>query len=55
MVPEYLAEEYKAVTEEEGTISSIIVRVSPFASESGIKYCLESKKDVRIFLKTLTR
>lgn len=46
MASEYLAEEYKAVTEEEGIISSLIVRVSPFAVEPGIKYCLESKKDV---------
>ncbi|GJQ66748.1 hypothetical protein Trydic_g4688 [Trypoxylus dichotomus] len=45
MVPEYLAEDYKAVTEEDGVISSLIVRVSPFATEPGIKYCLETKKD----------
>lgn len=46
MVPEYLAEEFKAVIDEEGSTSSITIRVSPFhPTEPGIKYCYESKRE----------
>lgn len=45
MVPEYLAEEYKADTEKDGSISNIIVRVEPPSSETPIKYCFDSKKE----------
>lgn len=47
MAPEYLAEEYRALTDQDGSVSCIIIRVSPYhPSEPGIKFCLESKRDV---------
>lgn len=50
MVPEYLAEEYKAIMDENGSAYSIIVRVIPSSSsdsEASIKYCNESKREVK--------
>lgn len=48
IAPEYLAEEFKAVVDEEGSTSCIIIRVTPFhLTESGVKYCYDSKREVR--------
>ncbi|CAH1364546.1 tyrosine-protein kinase hopscotch [Tenebrio molitor] len=47
IAPEYLSEVYKAVTEEDGSICSVFVKVASVVNvETDIKYCLESKKDV---------
>lgn len=47
MAPEYLAEEYRALTDQDGSVSSIIIRVSPYhPTEPGVKFCFESKKEV---------
>lgn len=48
MVPEYLAEEYKGLTDEDGSICSIVVRVSPGLPSALIKYCFEHKRDVSL-------
>ncbi|KAB0805260.1 hypothetical protein PPYR_02230 [Photinus pyralis] len=46
MAPEYLAEEYKAVTDHNGALTSVIVRVSPFHTpQPGIRYCLDSERE----------
>lgn len=47
MAPEYLAEEYKAMTDQDGVTHSITIRVSPYHPTCpGVKYCFDSKKDV---------
>lgn len=48
MAPEYLAEEYKAQTDMEGSIFNVIIRVVPNDSDCNLKYCNESKRDVSI-------
>ncbi|VEN64270.1 unnamed protein product [Callosobruchus maculatus] len=46
IAPEYLSEVYKAVMDDNGAISSVYIKVSPYHPvEPGIKYCLESKKE----------
>lgn len=51
MVPEYLSEDFKAVIDENGSTCSIIIRVSPYhATEPGVKYCHESKREVIHFV-----
>lgn len=46
MAPEYLAEEYKAVTDQDGAISNIYVKVSPFhETQPGIRISFESKRE----------
>ncbi|KAF5274388.1 hypothetical protein FQA39_LY07268 [Lamprigera yunnana] len=46
MAPEYLAEEYKAITDVEGVTYTICVKVSPFhPTQPGIRICYESKRD----------
>lgn len=51
MVPEYLAEEFKAIVDENGSSSSIILRVTPYhPTEPGIKFCYESKREVTIHI-----
>lgn len=48
IAPEYLSEVYKAVTDEEGVVCAITIKVTPHhPTEPGIKYSSESKKDVR--------
>lgn len=47
MAPEYLSEEYRAVTDMEGSVCSVYVRVSPFhPSEPGVRVCYDSKREV---------
>lgn len=51
MAPEYLAEEYKALTDQNGSVSNVYVKVSPQqATEPSIKVCSESKKEVMILI-----
>lgn len=45
MAPEYLAEEYKAYIDKNGSVSHIVIRISPQSTDSNIKYCFESKRD----------
>lgn len=46
MVPEYLTEEYKCLTEDDGSICSIAIRVAPASPTPLIKYCYEHRRDV---------
>ena len=48
IAPEYLSEVYKAVTDEDGAVCSVFIKTTPnHPTEPGIKYCMESKKEVR--------
>lgn len=47
MAPEYLTEEYKAVTDQNGSVSNIYLKISPqHSAEPSIKISYESKKEV---------
>ncbi|RZC37630.1 tyrosine-protein kinase hopscotch [Asbolus verrucosus] len=47
IAPEYLSEVYKAVTDEDGAVCSIFIKITPYhPTAPGIKYCFESKKDL---------
>lgn len=46
IAPEYLAEEFRAVTDQNGSVCNINIKVSPFhPSEPGIRICYDSKHD----------
>lgn len=52
IAPEYLSEVYKADMDQEGTICKVIIKVTPHhPTEPGIRYALESKKDVSNLLR----
>lgn len=47
IAPEYLSECYKAVIDQNGSTCSVFIKVSPYDSlEPGLKYCMDSKKEV---------
>lgn len=47
MAPEYLAEEYNALMDVNGSILNVHIRVSPFhPTEPGVRICYDSKKEV---------
>lgn len=47
IAPEYLSECYKAVIDQNGVNCNVILKVSPYDStEPGLKYCMDSKKEV---------
>lgn len=47
MAPEYLAEEYKALADRDGSVCNSLVKVTPYhPSEPGIRICYESKREV---------
>ncbi|CAG9813018.1 unnamed protein product [Phaedon cochleariae] len=47
IAPEYLSETYRAVIDQDGSICNIIIKVSPYhISEPGVRYCMESKKEL---------
>lgn len=55
MAPEYLTEEYKAVTDQNGSVSSIYVKVSPqHLADPSIKVSYESKKEVILSVHNLS-
>ncbi|CAG9764694.1 unnamed protein product [Ceutorhynchus assimilis] len=46
IAPEYLSETYKAMTDLDGTLATIVIKISPpHIKDPGIRYCLEAKKD----------
>ncbi|XP_044265655.1 tyrosine-protein kinase hopscotch [Tribolium madens] len=46
IAPEYLSEVYKAVTDEDGVVCAITIKVTPYhPTEPGIKFSSESNKD----------
>ncbi|KAF2897768.1 hypothetical protein ILUMI_08399 [Ignelater luminosus] len=46
MAPEYLAEEYKALADRDGSVCSSLVKVTPYhPTEPGIRICYESKRE----------
>jgi len=50
MAPNYLSEEFKALTDEDGCVQTILVKVNPFHEEQpGIRFRYDGKKEV-IFL-----
>ncbi|XP_017778377.1 PREDICTED: tyrosine-protein kinase hopscotch [Nicrophorus vespilloides] len=46
MSSDYPIEEYKALTDQNGSLVHIIIRVTPFhPTEPGVKYCIDSKRE----------